>query len=97
LAFSPSTVRDEDQQHLWTRAGLAAHFGISEETIKHYIACDRVPPALGKHPNGFNYNHTHFHALRRVRAEMESRTPLVRRRKQRPHCVQVHAREAAVA
>jgi hypothetical protein len=86
------TVRDEDQQHLWTIAGLAAYFNISEETVRHYIACDRLPPALGRHPNGFNYNHTHFTALSRLRADLESRVPLIRRRKQHPHCVKVHAR-----
>jgi hypothetical protein len=96
LSATYQTAREEDQDHLWTRAGLAAYFGVSEWTIKHYIAaCPGVPPALGRHPNGFNYNHSHFQAIAKKRAELESRVPMTRHRKHRPHIVIRVSRETA--
>jgi hypothetical protein len=83
----------EEAPQFFTRAGLAAEFGISERTIEEYIACDAMPPALGRHPNGFNYDYTHYRALAKKRAELAARIPLTRRRKRRPHIVIRASRE----
>jgi hypothetical protein len=82
----------------FTRAGLAADFGISERTVEHYIACGHVtgvPPALGKHPNGFNYGITHYRAIAAWRATLAERTPMIRRRRHHPHTIKVTQRDAA--
>lgn len=85
-----------DQTEFWTRPGLAAWFNVSERTIEKYIEWKLVPPALGKHPNGFNYDSTHVAAIAAIRAEMTNRIPL-RERRRRPHVMIRAPRQEQVA
>lgn len=78
-------VHPEGRAEFWTLAGLASWFGISPWTIRKYITWHLIPPALGKYPGGLNYDHTHFEAIKRLRAEIEARIPLAERRRL-PHC-----------
>jgi AraC-like DNA-binding protein len=88
VSVSYRAARAEDTPQLWTVEALAAEFGLSVATIQTYSErrFGLIPPALGNHPSGFNYDHTHYEALRRHCAEMQRRVPL-RERRNRPHVV----------
>lgn len=80
---APSPV---EAPQFWTLAGLASWFSVSEATIMKYIAWRLIPPALGKHQNGFNYDQSHFDGIAKIRAERERYIPLSQR-KHRPHII----------
>lgn len=66
-------MRPAEEPEYWTLDGLANWFGISKHLVSKYRAWGLIPKALGKFPNGLNYDYTHFEALAAVRAEMEAR------------------------
>lgn len=87
MAGLSQPTRVESPPEFWTRAGLAAWFEVSEHVIRKYIEWKVLPPALGKHPNGFNYDHTHFDELKKLRAELEKQRIPLRERRRQPHIV----------
>jgi hypothetical protein len=95
LAVSHQAVRLEDAPQFFTLAGLAAAFAISEATVRKYIEWGNVPEALGKHPNGFNYDHTHYRALAAIRAERDAYRPL-RERARQPRVIVIARRDEAL-
>jgi hypothetical protein len=97
LSGSHQASRPEDAPQLFTLAALSAEFGYTEKTIRKYLGWGIVPRPIGHYHGGANYDHTHYQALARHRAEREADIPLRERasRARRPHVVVRVPRESA--